>query len=136
MRHPPHPRLPRRHLILSGVAKPWLVAALIWTVLVLTANSLSVRDPRRAPFPGADKVTHAGMYGAAAYAWRRAFRAPSDRITWLVASGMTALGAADEWHQQWVPGRSPEVLDWLADASGVVVALLAWRSLHTRERLS
>ena len=121
---------------MSATSKPWLVAALIWTTLVLTANSLSARDLRHPPFPGADKVTHAGMYGAAAYAWRRAFRSRSDRTTWLVASGVTALGAIDEWHQQWVPGRSAEVFDWLADASGVLVAIMVWRGLHAREALS
>ena len=28
------------------------------------------------------------------------------------------LGAVDEFHQQWIPGRSMEFLDWAADFAG------------------
>jgi VanZ family protein len=33
-----------------------------------------------------------------------------------------AYGALDEWHQSWVPGRSPSVLDWVADGVGIGLA--------------
>jgi VanZ family protein len=36
-----------------------------------------------------------------------------------------AYAALDEWHQSWVPGRIPSVLDWVADAIGVGLACLA-----------
>jgi VanZ family protein len=41
-------------------------------------------------------------------------------------------GALDEWHQSFVPGRTPSVLDWLADVTGVIIGygmgllLLGW----------
>lgn len=31
-------------------------------------------------------------------------------------------GISDEWHQSFVVGRSSDVLDWLADTSGAVLA--------------
>ena len=30
-------------------------------------------------------------------------------------------GASDEWHQRFVPGRSPSLGDWAADVAGVVL---------------
>ena len=39
-------------------------------------------------------------------------------------------GATDEIHQMYVPGRSPDVLDWFADAAGVAAACF----LYTRWR--
>lgn len=35
-----------------------------------------------------------------------------------LAAGI-AYAASDEWHQSWVPGRSSDVGDWIADALGV-----------------
>jgi VanZ family protein len=36
-----------------------------------------------------------------------------------------AFGAADEWHQGFIPGRSPELADWEADSLGAVFGALA-----------
>ena len=30
-------------------------------------------------------------------------------------------GGSDEWHQSFVPGRSPTLGDWVADVAGVVL---------------
>lgn len=118
---------------MTGTSKPWLAVAVIWTLAVLTINSISVRDPTwRPPFAGADKLTHAAMYGAAAYSWRRAIRARGARVTWLVAAGVALLGGVDEWHQRSVPGRSAELLDWLADGLGAGAGVLFWRGGHGR----
>jgi VanZ family protein len=37
-------------------------------------------------------------------------------------------GITDEWHQSYVPGRSPDVRDVVADTVGAVLAMLvvAW----------
>ena len=45
-----------------------------------------------------------------------------------MAAGLASLyGVSDEWHQSFVPGRTPEVSDWAADtfgaAAGVAVFL-------------
>ena len=42
------------------------------------------------------------------------------RYTVLLAVG-SAYAALDEWHQSFVPGRNPDIADWLADAAGVAV---------------
>ena len=69
-----------------------------------------------------DKVAHFGAYtvlgGTLAYGRRRSGGAVAHG--WLLVAGIV-YGLTDEWHQMYVPGRSPELADWLADAAGVVV---------------
>jgi VanZ family protein len=36
----------------------------------------------------------------------------------LAAIFAALLGAVDEFHQQWIPGRSMEFFDWVADFAG------------------
>jgi VanZ family protein len=36
------------------------------------------------------------------------------------------IGAADEWHQFYVPGRDASFFDWMADEIGTVVAVCAY----------
>lgn len=67
--------------------------------------------------------------GADVEGWRRAVLA----IAIAVLYGLT-----DEWHQSFVPGRTPDPRDLLADATGATVAVLvvSWlarRSSVTRE---
>ena len=69
------------------------------------------------------------MYGVLAFlALRAAVPArPLRRAVAAVLVGASAFGSADEWHQQFVPGRSQDGADWLADtlgaASGITLAL-------------
>jgi VanZ family protein len=46
----------------------------------------------------------------------------------------TLLGALDELHQYFVPGRSTEILDWIADALGVLLGLLIFIFLFRRAK--
>jgi len=47
-------------------------------------------------------------------------------LAWLSAA---FYGATDEFHQNFVHGRTPDVKDWLVDAAGAAVAVLACRAL-------
>jgi VanZ family protein len=115
-----------------ATSKPWLTAALISTTAILVLNSLPATAARVPSFSGADKLAHAVMYGAAAYSWRATFVTTARTATWWVLAALAALGAVDEVHQRWVPGRMPDVRDWLADVAGVVLALGAWYLLSRR----
>src|SRR5687767_6464629 len=68
-----------------------------------------------------DKFAHFGVYGLLAtlvcrlgHGWRAA--------AWSVLT-VSAFGASDEWHQSFVPGRSPALDDWMADTIGAAVAV-------------
>jgi VanZ family protein len=49
---------------------------------------------------------------------------------WIAVA--SALGAADEWHQQFIPSRSMDVRDWMADTAGAVTGLSLVTALARR----
>jgi VanZ family protein len=56
-------------------------------------------------------------------------------LAFLIAAG---YGIFDEVHQLFVPGRSGDVFDWFADASGSVVGIAAcwlWGIIASRHRV-
>jgi VanZ family protein len=77
-----------------------------------------------------DKHVHALVFGLLAVLWCRAIaRGRYGRLSlihlglaWVVA---VAYGALDEWHQAFVPGRSSDVLDLAADATGALLGVIA-----------
>jgi len=53
-------------------------------------------------------------------------RPPLWLRTWIVTVAAIALfGAADEWHQAFVPGRSSDLRDLVADVSGAAMGASA-----------
>jgi VanZ family protein len=91
-----------------------------WVALTLTLTSIP--NPDFGPsFPGADKIAHFGFYGVAGFLfvlWRRETgTGAAEAVVWA-ALFAALLGAVDEFHQQWIPGRSMEFLDWVADVAG------------------
>ena len=92
----------------------------VWVAFTLTLTSIP--NPDFGPlFPGADKVAHFGFYGVAGILfgmWRREIGMRSAQAVVWAAIFAALLGAVDEFHQQWIPGRSMELLDWAADFAG------------------
>jgi VanZ like family len=118
----------------------------LWAPVVAYAAAIfvfsSVAYPPSPPAAITDKHVHAALYAgfalvvlralAGGWAWRRNFsRAPDRGLTvpiCLMAIVMAiAYGVTDEWHQSFVPGRTADVTDLLADAAGALTAVtLAW----------
>jgi VanZ family protein len=110
----------------SSVAARW-TPPVLWVVVILVGTSwprLSLgRDAA-----GLDKVAHFTAYAILAALSLRATLTPRHwRTLVAVVLSIAALGAVDEWHQSFIPGRSMSLLDWLADSSGAVVGTLAVR---------
>ena len=91
-----------------------------WVALTLTLTS--VPNPEFGPsFPGADKIAHFGFYGVMGFLfvlWRREVGTGAAAAVLWAAIFAALLGAVDEFHQQWIPGRSMELLDWALDFAG------------------
>ena len=91
----------------------------------------SLPNPLPAPLPpGVDKIAHFGQYGLLGILFARAFFLRPSRsfaFAWLLCALFTAAyGASDEFHQFFVPGRSADALDVLADALGGAAGAWAW----------
>lgn len=74
-----------------------------------------------------DKFGHFGVYGLLGTLVCR-IRWTSGRAAlgaWILVA---AYGASDEWHQSFVPGRSMDLGDWIADTLGAGLAI----ALYTR----
>lgn len=104
--------------------KYWL-PPIAWAVLIFTASSFSTSG-LPPTFPHADKLAHFIIYGILALLLYRAFRMERNFgplaavfMSVLIAS---AYGALDEFHQCFVPSRSTDILDWMADTLGALIA--------------
>jgi VanZ family protein len=114
----------RRHLL--GWGPPLLLAAVIFYI--------SSRSTVPAPeFPGADKMGHFVIYAVLGWLLARAAVLTGISLWWAVAFGVL-YGATDEIHQAYVPGRSSEFLDWVADSAGVATAVYLYHRWHARAR--
>lgn len=106
---------------------PWVPAAAWAATIYWLSSRPTLPAPQVAHF---DKAAHFGAY--AVLGGLLAFAVHRSRLPVGVAIALGVLyGASDEVHQMFVPGRSPDVLDWAADAAGVVAACLLynrWRS--------
>ncbi len=80
-----------------------------------------------------DKLLHLSAYCMLGLLWLAGFRrwrlpqGPQPRVhlalAWICTSG---FGALDEVHQAFVPGRSADPQDWLADACGACLGMGVW----------
>ena len=98
----------------------YLAMLAVWVALTLTLTSIPNLDVGPS-FPGADKVAHFGFYGVMGFLfvlWRREIgKGAAVAVVWA-AIFAALLGGVDEFHQQWIPGRSMEFFDWVADFAG------------------
>lgn len=108
----------------------WETPPALWAGLIAGLSSLSLPDTPPL-FPFQDKVVHAILYGVLAALCARALRqgvgwSPRAALVggWVIAA---AYGVTDELHQLWVPLRSADPADWLADAVGAAIGLAALR---------
>ncbi len=90
--------------------------------MALTFVLTSIPNPKfQVPIPGADKLEHLAFYGVTGFffaLWRRESGASFKRAIAHALLFTAIVGALDEAHQLWIPGRFADPLDWLADTAG------------------
>jgi len=108
----------------------------LWAAAILAVSSI---PGRHLHIPdGTDKIGHVGEYLVLGALLARSLGARAALRLLLAAwIGMAVFGALDELHQYFIPGRTPDVMDWAADAAGAVAGLLAgWALCRLRSRWS
>jgi VanZ family protein len=97
-----------------GPACLW--AALIFALSAQPTLPVSLGD-------GRDKLAHLTAYAVLGFLLARA-RGAGRAALWLPILLGLAYAASDEIHQSFVPGRSADPFDWVADAIGVALGVL------------
>ena len=112
----------------------WL-PPLLWAGVILTGTSMpsSALPDQVSSF---DKVLHFTIYAIfAALLGRQMSEVVSRwRAALLAIAIAMAFAALDEWHQQFIPGRSMELADWHADSLGAVIGALTGAALRRGPR--
>jgi VanZ family protein len=112
-----------------GTAVSYAAPLVAYCALVFGISALSAPPAPEFPFEWGDKITHACAFGAMCLLAVRAGRAlwPDRPLrARLLPAVLFCLvyGGTDEIHQYFVPGRSCDVFDWIADIVGAAIA--AW----------
>ncbi|MBN2572146.1 MAG: VanZ family protein [Ignavibacteriales bacterium] len=106
----------------------YIPLVLYWIVLFI-ATSLSTESLPK-PFVFSDKVAHLLAYLVLSFfvclaIWaQEKFQLVSRRYFFFTLFIVLLYGIFDEIHQSFIPGRSCEFLDWVADAVGAIIGTL------------
>ncbi|HXY31879.1 MAG TPA: VanZ family protein [Gemmatimonadaceae bacterium] len=113
------------------------VPPLLWAAFILVLTSIPGSMIPSVGIPNLDKLVHLTLYGVLGLLTARAvWRPGAKRVALTVALGISLFGALDEWHQQFIPGRSMEVLDWTADTLGAACGIAVASILRGRDSAS
>jgi len=98
----------------------YLVLLLLWASITFLLTSFPNAE-LPVHFRFADKTAHFGFYGVMGVLcglWRRACGVSTGQAVLEALLFIAVAGAVDEIHQHWIPGRSMELADWIADCLG------------------
>lgn len=99
----------------------WFWPVALATTIVVASSRGQVASPQIVDF---DKAAHFAVFGLlATLVVRTGF---SRRWAWVAVLIVSLFGLSDEWHQSFTPGRDVEVMDWVADSLGALVAVAAY----------
>jgi VanZ family protein len=120
----------------------WFAAwgpAALWCAVIFGLSAVPGSRLPELPAEGADKLVHAVVYGVlGALSWRGARRARPHHSTGRVVAVATLIamlyGITDELHQAFVPRRSPDWRDGLADTIGGITGALLCAAFVSRRR--
>jgi VanZ family protein len=121
---------------MPAVLRPlFLLAAIGWAVVLYYLSAQPGIDVQPL-FAGQDKVFHAGAYSVLGFlilgAIKPAGHAHSQGQILLAAGLAAGYGLFDEFHQYFVPGRSADTFDVIADAAGGMLGVLLMVAITRR----
>jgi VanZ family protein len=106
-----------------GVVLWFWTPVVLWMGIIYYSSSIPGEDMPKIGFPNIDKFFHFVEYFILGALLVRAFANSSDNANFrsmLLLSLIIAFayGALDEFHQRFVPGRSPDIFDLFSDIIG------------------
>lgn len=105
-----------------------MVLAWAWTILIFIGCSLPGKDlPAVKLFDHFDKVVHLVFFSIFAFLWLHYFKKNQKSLIIIIALGFI-YGLAIEYYQMYfVPGRSWDIWDALADGLGACIGAFLYR---------
>ena len=126
--------------LMTGARLFWMLAV-AWACLIFILSSIPGRSLPNIGALNHDKLLHATVYavlgGLCFVAAKKTFATGPTGIVVVAVAIATLYGLTDEFHQLFVPGRSADLQDAAADATGalagacVALGLLARKSAKT-----
>jgi VanZ family protein len=112
---------------------------IIYAVIVFYVSSLSRLPDTGLQIPYLDKLAHATEYFLFGLMAIRAMAhlpwSPKTGWVYILAILLSlGYGLSDEYHQRFVPGRTADLFDFMADALGIFLAAIMHYLLHRRRR--
>jgi VanZ family protein len=122
----------------NTVRNLFLLCALGWAGVIFYLSSLPGVDVPPLFF-GEDKLLHAVVFGILGFFALGAMKTTGDGYRvfqpWLAVVLVVVYGALDEFHQHFVPGRTPDIHDLMADAVGGMLGVwVSYRFIKARAR--
>ncbi len=122
---------------LSRQPAAWFSALFCWFALLWFFSSIEGSPEIPPPFPHFDKLAHFGYFLAGGFLLTGGnFNRNPVVTSWkpMIVTAivvMAVVGAIDEWHQCFTPGRSgADPWDWLADLLGGASGALLFKAIH------
>lgn len=108
------------------------VAAIVWMGVIFALSSL----PGSAVPGRFGSLGHFVLYAVLGVLYVLALprTEPRWKVLVLAVTLASAYGITDEFHQHFVPGRMPDVLDWAVDTAGAASAVILVHLLSVRNR--
>jgi VanZ family protein len=118
-------------MLIQPVRFLFLLLAIAWAGVIFYLSSQPGIDTPLL-FPGQDKLLHLIAFGLLGFLFMGAMKATRSGYrtmqVWIVVGLVALYGVLDEFHQYFVPGRSAEIYDALADAAGGLLG--AWSMFY------
>ena len=114
--------------VLSQGALRARLPAIIWGVLIFIGSSIPSSKLPKFALQLNDKLVHVSIFFVFGLLIYRALQPDNNRaaFSWKRAAisviAVIVYGVLDEFHQRFVPGRTPDVLDASADAIGGLIS--------------
>jgi VanZ family protein len=81
-----------------------------------------------------DKLVHIGLFSVLIFLWCSAFELGLPANAWIVIMTAIFYGLLVEYVQKtWIPNRSFDLYDLIADAIGSIVGLMVWLRVYRKK---
>ena len=80
-----------------------------------------------------DKWVHIGLFAVLVFLWRSSFVLDFNHYNWVLLLSAIFYGLVVEFIQKyWVPNRSFDLFDLLADTAGSILGLIVWLRVYKK----